>query len=121
MISIIESYSFNKFFNSENIFRESPIHPTKGIRLFSGAAYFVTIVTHKRKLLFGITRNGKMNLNHFGLIVQKSWLNIPNHFPRTALDEFVLIPNHLHGIILITGQKKGMACRALLWDRPTHQ
>jgi REP element-mobilizing transposase RayT len=90
----------------------------KGYDYSLGAAYFVTLVPHKRKPLFGIIRNGQMNPNRFGTIVHQSWLDIPNHFPKTALDQFVLMPNHIHGIILITENKKGMACHAPTFGDP---
>lgn len=63
--------------------------------------YFITICTYKRRCLFGKIVNGKMILNKFGKIAQQCWLEIPKHFPNVELDEFIVMPNHIHGIILI--------------------
>ena len=63
--------------------------------------YFVTICTHNRDVLFGNVIEGKMLLNKPGQIVDKCWGDIPNHFPGVRLDEYVIMPNHVHGIIVI--------------------
>jgi REP element-mobilizing transposase RayT len=42
-----------------------------------------------------------MILNEYGKIVQRCWLEIPQHFPNVRLDEFIIMPNHIHGIIVI--------------------
>ena len=64
-------------------------------------AYFVTICTHDRICLFGRVVKEDMRLNEFGEIVRECWLMIPHHFPHTALDAFIIMPNHVHGIIWI--------------------
>jgi putative transposase len=64
-------------------------------------AYFITIVTEGRMCLFGEVVNGEMVLNEVGLIVQKAWDEIPNHFPNVTCDTYVIMPNHIHGIIVI--------------------
>ncbi|RMF88756.1 MAG: transposase [Nitrospinota bacterium] len=64
-------------------------------------AYFVTICTQDRVCLFGQVMDGRMRLNEYGDIVRACWLAIPDHFPRTTLDEFIIMPNHVHGIIVI--------------------
>ncbi|PIS27922.1 MAG: transposase [Candidatus Marinimicrobia bacterium CG08_land_8_20_14_0_20_45_22] len=69
---------------------------------YSGiGSYFVTIVTHGRECLFGDFIDGKMILNDAGKIVRQCWLEIPNHFPYASLDEFVIMPDHVHGIIVL--------------------
>ena len=65
-------------------------------------AYFVTIVTQDRKLLFGEVLDGEMILNETGRMVTELWLAIPDHFSNVELGEFVVMPNHIHGIISIT-------------------
>jgi REP element-mobilizing transposase RayT len=57
-------------------------------------AYFVTICTHKKALFF--------ENEHISAIVEKCWLAIPVHFPNVQLDEWVIMPNHMHGILIIT-------------------
>ena len=67
----------------------------------SDAAYFVTICTQNREHYFGEIFNGVMQLSEIGEMANKFWLEIPNHFPFVELDEFVVMPNHVHGIIII--------------------
>lgn len=64
-------------------------------------AYFITLVAYKRSHLFGSITNETMNLNNFGNIAQTCWHEIPNHFSNVQLDEFIIMPNHIHGIIMI--------------------
>ena len=64
-------------------------------------AYFITICTHQRENIFGVIENGKMILNELGKIAEKCWREIPDHFLDVRLDEFVIMPNHIHGIIWI--------------------
>ena len=65
-------------------------------------AYFVTIVTQDRKTLFGQIVDGEMVTNDIGKMVEEVWIAIPNHFPNVELGKFVIMPNHIHGIISIT-------------------
>lgn len=65
------------------------------------SAYFVTICTQKRKCYFGNVADGNMILSEIGELAEKYWLEIPNHFPFVQLDAFVVMPNHMHGIIVI--------------------
>lgn len=74
----------------------------KGYDYTQAGAYFVTICTHNRECLFGDVEDGKMILNTFGKIVDHQWRQISRFFPNTALDEFVAMPNHFHGIVMIT-------------------
>ncbi|HBY18700.1 MAG TPA: transposase [Candidatus Marinimicrobia bacterium] len=64
-------------------------------------AYFVTICTQNRECLFGEIVNGEMILNEYGNRVERCWVEIPHHFSHVALDEFVAMPNHVHGVIVI--------------------
>ncbi|MCU0436793.1 MAG: hypothetical protein MUC49_02700 [Raineya sp.] len=63
--------------------------------------YFITICTHNKECLLGEIENSNMYLNKFGEVVKNCWLEIPKHYPNTILDEFVIMPNHIHGIIEI--------------------
>jgi putative transposase len=67
----------------------------------SNGAYFVTICVAQRLHLFGEISDATMQLNDFGKIAYNCWLELPNHFPKLVLDEFVVMPNHVHGIVLI--------------------
>ncbi len=64
-------------------------------------AYFVTICTRNRACLFGRIIDEVMHLNDFGRIASEMWKTIPAHFPNMVLDEWVVMPNHVHGIIFI--------------------
>ena len=82
------------------------IHHRRSIRLkgydySQPGAYFITICTANRACLFGEVVDGNMQLNPMGHIARQCWLAIPDHFPNTALDEFIIMPNHVHGIIWI--------------------
>ncbi len=65
------------------------------------ASYFVTICTQNRECYFGDVMDGKMQLSEIGNLAKKYWQEIPQHFPFVQLDAFVVMPNHVHGIILI--------------------
>lgn len=67
----------------------------------SPGAYFVTLVTYQRDCLFGEIRDAKMALNDFGSIADECWHAIPEHFPFVELGAYVIMPNHVHGIIVI--------------------
>ncbi|MDO9301634.1 MAG: hypothetical protein Q7T89_09635 [Anaerolineales bacterium] len=82
------------------------IHHRRSIRLkgydYSQAgAYFVTICVHQRECLLGDVVNGKMQLSQFGKIVSYAWLDLPKHYPHVILDEFCIMPNHVHFIIVL--------------------
>jgi putative transposase len=64
-------------------------------------AYFITINTHKKNNLSGYLANNSVDLNIFGIIASSCWREIPVHFANTQLDEFIFMPNHMHGIIWI--------------------
>ncbi len=74
----------------------------KGYDYGQPGAYFVTIVTQHRACLFGDVVDGVMRLNEAGRVAEECWLAIPEHFPHVTLDAFVIMPNHVHGIIVIT-------------------
>jgi putative transposase len=63
--------------------------------------YFITICTKDKAPFFGTCSNGTVHLNEIGLLSKTFWEEIPVHFPNVILDEFVIMPNHIHGIICI--------------------
>ena len=65
------------------------------------AAYFITICTANRTHFFGECVDGKMKLSTAGAIVQGFWYEIPTHFPFVLLGEFTVMPNHIHGILIL--------------------
>jgi putative transposase len=80
------------------------VHSRQSIRLkgydYSRAGlYFITICTHNRQWLFGEIVNRQMILNDAGKIARECWIKIPEHFPNAVLHEYVVMPDHVHGII----------------------
>ena len=69
----------------------------------SPSAYFVTICTLGKICLFGDIIDSTMKLNQSGLIVESSWKDIPLHYSNVNNDIFIVMPNHIHGIISING------------------
>ena len=67
----------------------------------SAGAYFVTIVSYKRLNIFSSISNSKTKLTQIGEIVENTWREIHIHFPYVRLDSFVIMPNHIHGILNI--------------------
>ena len=81
-------------------------HYRKQIRLLrydysQDGYYFVTICTQNRGNFFGEIKNGIMRLSNIGYIATKFWQKIPNHFNNIKLDEWIVMPNHMHGVIII--------------------
>jgi putative transposase len=74
-------------------------------------AYFVTVCTHSRRYMFGDVIDGEMRLNLYGQATHECWKALPDHFANVQLDEFIVLPNHMHGIVRIVGCR-GTACRA---------
>lgn len=72
--------------------------------------YYVTMCTKDRKCSFGNVVNGEMELSELGKIAEKFLSNIPKHFPNINLDEFVVMPNHIHAIIVIENKRRDVAC-----------
>ncbi len=84
------------------------IHRHRSIRLqrydYSQAgAYFVTICTQNRECLFGEIVNGEMRLKDAGKMIQAVWDEIPAYYPGIDIDSFIVMPNHIHGIVVIVG------------------
>ena len=61
--------------------------------------YFITINTNKRIKHISKIRNGKVDLNESGKVIDNVWNDLPNHYPNCALGEYVIMPDHFHGII----------------------
>ena len=82
------------------------IHHRRSIRLHGydyarNGAYFVTICVKGRECLFGGIVNGEMEMNEAGLVVEAACLALPERFPQIQIDEFAVMPNHFHGIVII--------------------
>jgi len=86
--------------------KELPVR--KNIRLahydYSSAGYYdVTICTEGMRKLFGKVVDGKMQPNEFGIIAETELLNIPSHYANVKVDKYVIMPNHVHAIVVIVG------------------
>ena len=73
----------------------------RGYDYSTPGAYFITACTHNRLLLFGRVVDGKVETNRIGAVVEDCWSKLPDHYDHVAIDAFVLMPNHIHGVIII--------------------
>jgi putative transposase len=79
----------------------------KGYDYAQAGLYFVTVVTRGRVPLFGEILDGEMHLNRCGEIVQRAWFDLPRHYSNAELGAFVIMPNHVHGIIILDDDRRG--------------
>ncbi len=82
------------------------IHHRRSIRLRDydyahAGAYFVTICVLNHECLLGDINNGVMTMNDAGRMVETVWQSLPDRFPAVKLDTYVVMPNHVHGIVFI--------------------
>ena len=93
----------------------SPLLRRRSIRLrdhaYTAGAYFVTICSLERERIFGEVRDGGTILSPTGLIVLEEWTRSASLRKELQLDAFVIMPNHLHGILLIHGDDKELGAR----------
>jgi REP element-mobilizing transposase RayT len=68
------------------------------------AAYFVTICTYEKRCVYGRIDDSRVRLNQFGRVAHDRWLAIPEHHPHVQLDAFIVMPNHVHGILLFVDE-----------------
>ncbi len=73
----------------------------KGYDYSMAGAYFLTICTHEREQLFGDIVDRTMVLNELGNIAQLHWQKLERHYPNLIVDRSVVMPNHLHGIMIL--------------------
>jgi putative transposase len=85
------------------------------------ATYFVTICTRDRAHVFGDVDRGVVRLNPFGRIAASEWRRIGRHRPGVALDVWVIMPNHLHGVVTVSGNRTPPEDIALLAWRESHR
>jgi REP element-mobilizing transposase RayT len=87
---------------------------TKSIRLpdydyRKNGGYFVTICTQNRICCFGNIKNNQVQLSSIGKIAQQSWIEISKHFNYVYIDAFIIMPNHIHGVIIIDQPSQNIA------------
>jgi putative transposase len=84
--------------------RERKSNRLKGYDYFGSGYYFLTICTKGRREYFGSVDERMMNLSKYGEVVDQSWYELPQHYVNCSLDIFVVMPNHVHGIIVINNE-----------------
>jgi REP element-mobilizing transposase RayT len=89
------------------------VHHRRSIRLRGydygrPGAYFLTVCTRGGRQLFGAIDNGEMCLREAGQVVAACWNDLPQHYPCLSLDEFVVMPNHVHGILILADVGAGL-------------
>ncbi len=103
---------------------DSSIHHRRSIRLkdfdySQPGGYFITIVTHQRECLFGEIANEEVILSKFGQVAKQQWEKLPRRFHNVELSAFVIMPNHIHGIIIIQDDRRGIAGNLQDFDEET--
>ena len=95
----------------------------KGYDYTSPGGYFITLVAYQRECLFGNIIDSKMEINAYGMVVSSFWRELTNHFVNIMLDSFIVMPNHIHGIIFIKYPNTGLVdnTRAGLRPAPTEK
>ena len=71
----------------------------------SAGWYFITICAHNRECVFGDVVDGKMILNDYGKIIEEEWLRTSKIRPNVDLDKYIIMPNHIHGIITVVDRR----------------
>jgi putative transposase len=74
----------------------------RGFDYSSAGIYFITVCTRYRACLFGEIVDGEMRLNPMGAIVADAWRGIEGRYPFVRLDEWCVMPNHFHGLLILT-------------------
>ena len=92
---------------------QPPQHYRKPLRLpgydySQQGAYFVTVVTNHRLCLLGDVFDGEMRPNSYGQIVMRCWDDLVHHYPQVSRDEFVVMPNRVHGILILNDVGAGL-------------
>jgi REP element-mobilizing transposase RayT len=96
------------------------VHARRSVRLLAydyaqAGAYYVTICAHQRRCIFGVVKGGRVHLSRIGEIVAEEWLRSPDLRPEMALDEWTVMPNHMHGIIVIGATSGQPIPLGLVW------
>ncbi len=76
-------------------------HRPRGFDYSGSGAYYITLCTYRQRCIFGTVRSGKMQLNNLGEIALEEWMKTPSLRPGVRLGEFEVMPNHMHGILII--------------------
>ena len=80
---------------------ERKYHRLRNWDYSSAGIYYITICCYEKHCYLGSIKNNNVILSEIGAISSSYWLEIPSHFPHAQLDEFIIMPNHIHGLIII--------------------
>jgi putative transposase len=83
--------------------RRSPLR-LRGFDYAQPGAYFVTVCAHRGETLFGVVVDGVMRLSAEGEIVEETWLRLPDHYSNVEIDSCGVMPNHVHGVVILCGR-----------------
>ena len=84
----------------------------------SPGSYFITVCANNWEPLFGLVVDGEVRLNEYGWIVQVEWLRTPLVRPHAAVDSFVVMPNHFHGILVLAEDRQEASGSAGSFGKP---
>ena len=102
------------------MYNERESHRLKDWDYSSKGVYFITICCKDKRSYFGSFFNNQIILSEVGIISSKYWLDIPNHFPHVKLQEFIIMPNHIHGILILdysnVGTRHGVSLHSPSFD-----
>jgi REP element-mobilizing transposase RayT len=87
----------------------------------AAAWYFVTVCAYHKKEIFGNVKENIMQLSNEGKIAEKYWAEIPKHFSFAETDYYMIMPNHMHGIIIINPNDSVSQCRDMACHVPTNE
>lgn len=93
------------FYNPKTYTRKNTLR-CKGWNYSGPGRYFITISVHQHAHVFGHISDGHMNHSEIGSIARDCWADIPNHYPNVRLGDFVIMPNHMHGILMLDGDDR---------------
>jgi len=79
-------------------------------------AYFVTICTYHKTCFLGDVRDDRMLLTNVGSMVHATWSELPDHYPAVHTDAFIVMPNHIHGIIVLNGDHISPPADGQAWE-----
>ena len=103
----------------KNIYRvKSTRHPDWNYA--DDGMYFITICTKDKQEFFGKINKEEMFLNNIGKISNKIWLEIPKYFSNVILDEYIIMPNHVHGVISICNDGRDAINRVPMGNGPVN-
>ncbi len=90
--------------NSGDLFGPRRSIRLPGFRYAQTGAYFLTICAYRKKCIFGQVRDNGVELTALGQIVAECWAALPQHFPHVEVPAHVVMPNHLHGIVVLDAE-----------------